>query len=46
MVSAHNFAPGDAGLIFWTDIFIPLFGLALLRLSSRDANSKAAMIRA
>ncbi len=22
MVSAHNFAPGNAGIIFWTDIFI------------------------
>lgn len=35
MVSAHNFAPGNAGIIFWTDIFIPLFGFALLRLSRR-----------
>lgn len=46
MVSVHNFAPGNAGIIFPTDIFIPQFGLALLWLSSRDANSKAAMIRA
>ncbi|WP_348626715.1 DUF6790 family protein [Methylocella silvestris] len=35
MVTAHNFAPGNAGIIFWTDIFIPLFGFALLRLSRR-----------
>jgi hypothetical protein len=30
MVTAHNFAPGNAGIIFWTDIGIPLFGFALL----------------
>jgi hypothetical protein len=46
MVSAHNFAPGNAGIIFWADIFIPLFGFALLRLSGRDINSKAALIAA
>jgi hypothetical protein len=46
MVTAHNFAPGNAGIIFWTDIFIPLFGFALLRLSHRSANSRAALITA
>jgi hypothetical protein len=30
MVTAHNFAPGNAGIIFWSDIGIPLFGFALL----------------
>ncbi len=30
MVTAHNFAPGNAGVIFYTDIFIPLFGFFLL----------------
>ncbi|MDB5413730.1 MAG: hypothetical protein JWR10_2065 [Rubritepida sp.] len=30
MVTAHNFAPGNAGVIFYTDILIPIFGLALL----------------
>ncbi|MCB5176987.1 MULTISPECIES: DUF6790 family protein [Microvirga] len=30
MVEAHNYAPGNAGVIFYTDIFIPLIGLALL----------------
>ncbi len=30
MISAHNFAPGNAGLVFWTDIFLPVFGLILL----------------
>jgi hypothetical protein len=46
MVTAHNFAPGNAGIIFWTDIFIPLFGFALLRLSRRNADSRAALITA
>ena len=46
MVTAHNFAPGNAGIIFWSDIFIPLFGFALLRLSRRSASSRAALIAA
>lgn len=33
MVEAHNYAPGNAGVIFYTDILIPLFGLILLWLS-------------
>ena len=32
MVTAHNFAPGNAGVIFWTDIIVPLLGFVLLRL--------------
>jgi hypothetical protein len=35
MVTAHNFAPGNAGVIFYTDIFIPLFGFILLWLQYR-----------
>jgi hypothetical protein len=35
MVEAHNFAPGNAGIIFWTDILIPLFGFVLLALQWR-----------
>lgn len=31
MVTAHNFAPGNAGVIFWTDIILPIVGLALYR---------------
>jgi hypothetical protein len=46
MVTAHNFAPGNAGIIFWTDIFIPLFGFVLLWLSRRGASSRAAAITA
>jgi len=30
MVHAHDFAPGNAGVIFWTDIFLPIIGFALL----------------
>jgi hypothetical protein len=30
MITTHNFAPGNAGLIFYADIFIPLFGFGLL----------------
>ncbi len=26
MVMAHNFAPGNAGVIFWGDIFLPVLG--------------------
>jgi hypothetical protein len=30
MVTAHNFAPGNAGPIFYTDIIIPVVGFVLL----------------
>jgi hypothetical protein len=30
MVSEQNFAPGNAGVIFYTDIIIPVIGFALL----------------
>ena len=33
MITAHNFAPGNAGVIFWMDILLPLFGAVLLWLS-------------
>jgi hypothetical protein len=46
MITARNFAPGNAGIIFWTDIFIPLFGFALLWLSRRNASSRAALVAA
>ncbi|WP_131782645.1 DUF6790 family protein [Legionella gresilensis] len=32
MITTHNFAPGNAGVIFWSDIFIPVFGFILLYL--------------
>lgn len=28
MVTAHNFAPGNAGVMFWCDVFLPLFGFS------------------
>jgi hypothetical protein len=36
MITAANFAPGNAGVIFYTDILIPLIGFALLWLKGRD----------
>jgi hypothetical protein len=30
MVEAHNYAPGNAGIIFYSDILLPLFGMGLL----------------
>jgi hypothetical protein len=35
MITAHNFAPGNAGAIFYTDILIPIVGFALLWLEYR-----------
>ncbi len=36
MVKAHNFAPGNAGIIFYSDILIPLVGLLFLWLQRRS----------
>nr|WP_245303908.1 DUF6790 family protein [Pseudorhodoplanes sinuspersici] len=36
MITAHNFAPGNAGVIFWTDILLPVIGFALLYLQRRE----------
>ena len=30
MVTAHDFARGNAGIIFWTDLLLPLLGFGLL----------------
>ena len=30
MITAHNFAPGDAGVIFWTDVFLPIVAFVFL----------------
>jgi hypothetical protein len=35
MIAAHNFAPGNAGVIFWSDILLPAIGFALLWLDPR-----------
>jgi len=37
MVTAHNFAPGNAGVMFWCDVFLPLFGFFLLWKTRRSA---------
>jgi Family of unknown function (DUF6790) len=39
MVTEHNFAPGNAGVIFYMDILIPLFGFTLLWLQHLAAGS-------
>ena len=30
MVTSHNFAPGNAGIIFWTDLLLPVLGFVFL----------------
>ena len=35
MIRSQNFAPGNAGVIFWTDILLPIFGFALLAATRR-----------
>jgi hypothetical protein len=37
MVAAHNFAPGNAGIIFYTDLLLPIVGFILLWLPRRSA---------
>jgi hypothetical protein len=39
MIAAHNFAPGNAGIIFWSDILLPLIGFLLLWLQRCAARS-------
>lgn len=41
MVVAHNFASGNAGIIFYTDILIPLCGFVLLWLMSQQRREAA-----
>lgn len=36
MIAAHNFHPGNAGVIFWTDLLLPLLGFFLLGASSKS----------
>lgn len=42
MVADHNFAPGNAGSIFWTDIITPLLGFLLLWLRYRGERARSA----
>jgi len=41
IITAHNYAPGNAGAILWTDIGLPIIGFVLLWLSvnSRETES-------
>ncbi len=41
MVEAHNYAPGNAGVIFYTDILLPIFGLALFWLCRQTSRETA-----
>ncbi|MBW8639809.1 hypothetical protein K1W69_21625 [Hoeflea sp. WL0058] len=36
MVTKHNFAPGNAGVIFWTDVLLPVIGVVFLILQRRQ----------
>ena len=46
MIISHNFAPGNAGIIFWTDIILPILAFGLLnqqyRLEKLRASPNAA----
>ena len=46
MITARNFAPGNAGPIFYADIVVPLFGFALLWYARPSANADASVPRA
>jgi len=37
MITAHNFAPGNAGIIFYSDILVPVIGFIFLWLQHRWA---------
>ena len=37
MITAHNFAPGNAGVIFYSDILVPIVGFIFLCLQHRSA---------
>lgn len=39
MIAAHNFAPGNAGIIFYMDILVPLIGFLFLYLQLRRKNA-------
>lgn len=39
MIEVHNFAPGNAGAIFYTDLAIPALGLLFLALQARPRDS-------
>jgi hypothetical protein len=42
MIAAHNFSPGNVGLVLPSDILIPVVGFILLWLSYKHPKSEAA----
>jgi hypothetical protein len=42
MVTTHNFAPGNAGIIFYTDIILPIIGFVLLWLRFKPGHGAGA----
>jgi hypothetical protein len=44
MVTAHDFSPGNAGVVFYMDIIVPLVGLVLLWLQHRYSRTGAAAL--
>ncbi|MGX1098933.1 DUF6790 family protein [Amorphus sp. MBR-141] len=40
MIHAHNFAPGNAGIIFWSDILVPALGFIFLWLQRGSAEER------
>jgi uncharacterized protein DUF6790 len=40
MIVEHNFAPGNAGIIFWSDILVPIIGFTFLWLQHRCEREK------
>jgi len=43
MITRHNFSPGNAGVIFWMDLLIPVVGLFLLFGWRRSQSSSAGL---
>jgi len=39
MITMHNFAPGNAGIMFWSDIMLPIIGFTLLYLQYKSEKS-------
>jgi Family of unknown function (DUF6790) len=45
MITAHNFAPGNAGSVLYTDIFLPVIGFALVWLKWKaEAQPRPTMV--
>lgn len=42
MITTHNFSPGNAGIIFYTDLLIPVIGVVLLIMERRSSPSQNA----